>query len=150
MSGGRIAVVRVMLMFTASSRAPARRKRPISKPSIPKAFTTRKPEIVSCRISEMSFQRRSDVSFDTRRRRLIRKSSTITIGMPTSDASASFQSMTNSTISRPRIVRPSFSRSPASSETAAWIFSTSVVTWLMSEPVVWRPRKANDWFRMCS
>ncbi len=48
------------------------------------------------------------------------------------------------------MVRPSFSRSPASSETAAWIFSTSVVMWLMSEPVVLRPRKAKDWFRMCS
>ncbi len=142
--------MRVMRMFTARSRAPARRKRPISKPSIPNAFTTPKPEIVSCRISEMSFQRRSDVSFDTRRRRLIRSSRTITNGMPTSDSSASRQSMKNSTVSRPRIVSPSLSRSPASSETAAWIFSTSVVMWLMSEPVVRRPRKANDWFRMCS
>ena len=48
------------------------------------------------------------------------------------------------------MVSPSLSRSPASSDTAAWIFSTSVVMWLMSEPVVLRPRKANDWFRMCS
>ena len=60
--------MRVMRMLTASSRAPARRKRPISKPSMPNAFTTRKPEIVSCRISEMSFQRRSDVSFEARSR----------------------------------------------------------------------------------
>ena len=48
------------------------------------------------------------------------------------------------------IVSPSFSRSPASSETAAWIFSTSVVMWLISEPVVLRPRNENDWLRMCS
>jgi hypothetical protein len=47
-------------------------------------------------------------------------------------------------------VRPSFSRSPASSETAAWIFSTSVVMWLISEPVVLRPRKAKDWFSTCA
>ena len=46
-------------------------------------------------------------------------------------------------------MRPSFSRSPASSETAAWILSTSVVMWLISEPVVLRPRKAKDCFRMC-
>ena len=69
MSGGSTAVVRVMRMFTCKSRAAARRKRPISNASIPNAFTTRKPEIVSCRISEMSRQRRSDVSFETRRRR---------------------------------------------------------------------------------
>ncbi len=66
MRGGRTAVVRAIRMFTLRRREAARRKRPISKPSIPKAFTTRKPEIVSCRISEMSFQRRSDVSFEAR------------------------------------------------------------------------------------
>ena len=50
----------------------------------------------------------------------------------------------------PRTVSPSFSTSPASSDTAAWIFSTSVVMWLISEPVVLRPRKENDCFRMWS
>ena len=64
--------------------------------------------------------------------------------------SASRQSFKNSTISRPTTVRPSFSRSPASSETAVWIFSTSVVMWLISEPVVWRLRNVNDWLRTCS
>ncbi len=45
---------------------------------------------------------------------------------------------------------PSFSRSPAISETAFWIFSTSVVMWLISEPVVFRPRNVKDWRRTCS
>ena len=73
-SGGRTAVVRVILMFTVKSRHAARRKRAISKPSIANAFTTRKPEIVSCRISEMSRHRRSDVSLDARRWRPSRTS----------------------------------------------------------------------------
>ena len=55
-------MVRVIRMFTWKRREAARRKRAVSKPSMPKAFTTRKPEIVSCRISEMSRHRRSDVS----------------------------------------------------------------------------------------
>ena len=74
MRGGRIAVVRVIRMFTVKSRHAARRKRAISKPSMAKAFTTANPEIVSCRISEMSRQRRSDVSLDARRCRPSRTS----------------------------------------------------------------------------
>ena len=86
-------MVRVMRMFTASRRPLARRKRRISKPSMPNAFTTRKPEIVSCRISEMSFQRRSDVSFELRSRCPSRSSGPSASGMPTSDRIASRQSM---------------------------------------------------------
>ena len=56
-----------MRMFTWKSRWAAPRKRPISNVSIENALTTRKPEIVSCRISEMSRQRRSDVSLEARR-----------------------------------------------------------------------------------
>jgi hypothetical protein len=82
-----------MRMLTASSRAEARRKRAFSKPSMPNALTTRKPEIVSCRISEMSFQRRSDVSFEARSLRPRRSSGSITSGSPTSDSVASRQSM---------------------------------------------------------
>ncbi len=67
MSGGRTAVVRVIRMFTWKRREAARRKRAVSKPSMPKAFTTLNPEIVSCRISVMSRQRRSDVSLEARR-----------------------------------------------------------------------------------
>ena len=67
MSGGSTAVVRVIRMFTWKRREAARRKRAVSKPSMPKALTTLKPEIVSCRISEMSRHRRSDVSLDARR-----------------------------------------------------------------------------------
>ena len=92
-SGGRIAVVRVIRMFTPRRRAAARRNRPISKPSMPKAFTTRKPEIVSCRISEMSFQRRRDVSFDARSFWPSRSSGWSASGMPKSDRTASPQSM---------------------------------------------------------
>ena len=62
MRGGSTAVARVIRMFTWNRRAAARRKREVSNPSMPNAFTTRKPEIVSCRISEMSRHRRSDVS----------------------------------------------------------------------------------------
>ena len=69
MIGGMIAEVRVMRMFTWKSRWAARRKRPISNASIENALTTRKPEMVSCRISEMSRQRRSEVSLEARRRR---------------------------------------------------------------------------------
>ena len=78
-----MAVVRVMRMFTPKRRADARRKREISKPSMPKAFTTRKPEMVSCRISEMSRQRRSDVSLLARRRRPSRTRGRKARGMPT-------------------------------------------------------------------
>jgi hypothetical protein len=53
-------------MFTWSRRWAARRKRAVSNPSMPKALTTRKPEIVSWRISEMSRQRRSEVSLEER------------------------------------------------------------------------------------
>ena len=60
-------MVRVIRMFTWKRREAARRKRPVSNPSMPKAFTTLNPEIVSCRISEMSRHRRSDVSLDARR-----------------------------------------------------------------------------------
>ncbi len=98
----------------------------------------------------MSFQRLSDVSFEARSLCPSRRSGTTASGIPTSDRIARRQSITNSTASSPRIVSPSLSRSPASSETAAWIFSTSVVTWLISEPVVRRPRNANDCLRMCS
>ena len=69
--------------------------------------------------------------------------------MPTSEKSASLQSLMKSTTTRPRTVRPSFRRSPAISDTAFWIFSTSVVTWLISDPVLWRLRNVNDWFRTC-
>ena len=84
--------MRVIRMFTLSRREAARRKRPISKPSMPKALTTRKPEIVSCRISEMSFQRRSDVSFEARSFCPRRSSRCRTTGRPTSESVASRQS----------------------------------------------------------
>ena len=74
MSGGSTAMVRVMRMLTWKRREAARRKREVSKPSIPKAFTTGKPEIVSCRISEMSRHRRSEVSELARRCRRRRMS----------------------------------------------------------------------------
>ncbi len=51
---------------------------------------------------------------------------------------------------KPTTLRPSFSRSPAISATAFWIFSTSVVMWLISEPVLCRDRNVNDWFSTCS
>ncbi len=62
-----MAVVRVMRRFTWRRRAAARRKRSISNDSMANAFTMRKPEIVSWRISVMSRQRRSDVSLEERR-----------------------------------------------------------------------------------
>ena len=88
-----MAVVRVIRMFTPKSRADARRKREISKPSMAKAFTTRKPEMVSCRISEMSRQRRSEVSLLARSRRPSRNNGRKARGMPTSEMRASRQSM---------------------------------------------------------
>ena len=95
MSGGRNAVWRVTLMLTWKSRLAARRKRAISKPSMPKAFTTRKPEIVSCRISEMSRQRRSDVSLEARRCRPSHTSGYSAAGITKSEKTASFQSFRN-------------------------------------------------------
>ena len=56
--------------------------------------------------------------------------------MTNSEHRASRQSLTNRMATSPTTVRPSFSRSPAISETAFWIFSTSVVMWLISEPVL--------------
>jgi hypothetical protein len=108
-----------------------------------------KPEIVSCRISEMSRQRRSDVSFEARSRRPRRISGWNASGIATSEISARRQSLLNSTATSAITVSPSFSRSPAISETALWIFSTSVVMWLISEPVVLRPRNVNDCFSTC-
>ena len=84
--------MRAMRMFTLRRREAARRKRPISKPSIPNAFTTRNPEIVSCRISEMSFHRRSEVSFEARSLWPRRSSRWRTTGSPTSESVASRQS----------------------------------------------------------
>ena len=55
-------MARVIRMLTWNRREAARRKRAVSKGSMPKALTTRKPEIVSWRISEMSRHRRSEVS----------------------------------------------------------------------------------------
>ena len=70
--------------------------------------------------------------------------------MPTSEYSASCQSLMNRISTSPKTVRPSLSRSPAISETAFWIFSTSVVMWLIREPVLLRERNVNDWLRTCS
>jgi hypothetical protein len=64
--------------------------------------------------------------------------------MMKSEPSASRQSLTKRIASSPATVSPSFSRSPAISDTALWIFSTSVVMWLMSDPVLWPLRNAND------
>ena len=93
MRGGSTAVVRVIRMLTPRSREAARWKRAISNPSMPNAFTTRKPEIVSCRISEMSFQRRSDVSLEARSRCPSRSRGWRASGIPTRERSARRQSM---------------------------------------------------------
>ncbi len=85
--------MRVIRMFTLNSRAAALRKRAISKPSIPKAFTTQKPEMLSCRISEMSRQRRSEVSFEARSRCPKRISKWKAGGIPTRANRARRQSM---------------------------------------------------------
>ncbi len=80
-------------MLTWKSREVARRKRASSKGSMPKALTTRKPEMVSCRISEMSRQRRSDVSFEARSLRPKRTRGMTATGMPTRAMRARRQSM---------------------------------------------------------
>ena len=64
--------------------------------------------------------------------------------MMNSEPRASRQSFQNRIATRPATVSPSFRKSPASSDTADWIFSTSVVMWLISEPVLWPLRKAKD------
>ena len=62
--------------------------------------------------------------------------------MATTEMRASRQSLMKRIRTRPTTVSPSLSRSPAISETAVWILSTSVVMWLMSEPVLVRLRNA--------
>ena len=64
--------------------------------------------------------------------------------MMKSEPRARRQSFTKRMATSPATVSPSFRRSPAISDTALWIFSTSVVMWLISEPVLWPLRKAKD------
>jgi len=116
-------------------------KRPISRPSMPKACTTRSPASVSSAISVIFASVATDSPVEERTRFAMRMTGIIPAGTSPKTTSESFQSRRMQFVSITRTVIPSRRYVAIASVTAAWTSPTSAENRLMRSPEWWREWK---------
>ncbi len=148
--GDVAASARTQRMFSRSRLRAASRNLRISKPSMPKAFTTRLPLMVSCSIWLRSARRERLLSDDLRMRRPNLPTGHATSGISTAEPSAILQSMIARTSTKATKLKSCRKSSAIQSEKALRICSMSLITADITRPTgfCWK-KPTGCWTTFC-